>query len=33
VLVLRFEAEDQQTLHDMRKIFTDKLARKGLGVK
>jgi phosphomannomutase/phosphoglucomutase len=33
VLVLRFEAEDQKTLQDIQKIFMDKLAKKGLGVK
>jgi phosphomannomutase/phosphoglucomutase len=33
VLVLRFEAEDQKTLHEIQRIFMDKLAKKGLGVK
>lgn len=33
VLVLRFEAEDQKTLHEIQKIFMDKLAKKGLGGK
>ena len=33
VLVLRFEAEDQKTLQEIQKIFMDKLAKKGLGVK
>jgi phosphomannomutase / phosphoglucomutase len=33
VLVLRFEAQDQKTLQDIQKIFMDKLAKKGLGVK
>jgi phosphomannomutase / phosphoglucomutase len=33
VLVLRFEAEDQKTLQKIQKIFMDKLAQKGLGVK
>jgi phosphomannomutase/phosphoglucomutase len=32
VLVLRFEAADQKTLQEIRKIFMDKLAKKGLGV-
>jgi len=32
VLVLRFEAEDQETLQEIQKIFMDKLAGKGLGV-
>jgi phosphomannomutase/phosphoglucomutase len=30
VLVLRFEAEDRETLQGIQKIFMDKLARKGL---
>ena len=33
VLVLRFEAEDQKTLQEIQRIFMDKLAKKGLGVK
>ena len=33
VLVLRFEAEDQKTLQEIQKIFMNKLAEKGLGVK
>jgi len=33
VLVLRFEAEDQKTLQEIQKIFMNKLAKKGLGVK
>jgi len=33
VLVLRFEAQDQKTLQEIQKIFMDKLAKKGLGVK
>ena len=33
VLVLRFEAEDQKTLQEIQKIFMDKLAKKGLGVR
>jgi phosphomannomutase / phosphoglucomutase len=33
VLVLRFEAEDQKTLQEIQKIFMDKLAGKGLGIK
>jgi phosphomannomutase/phosphoglucomutase len=32
VLVLRFEAADQKTLQKIRKIFMDKLAKKGLRV-
>lgn len=32
VLVLRFEAADQKTLQEIRKIFMEKLAEKGLGV-
>lgn len=32
VLVLRFEAEDQETLQEIQKIFMDRLAGKGLGV-
>jgi len=33
VLVLRFEAQDHKTLQEIQKIFMDKLAKKGLGVK
>jgi phosphomannomutase / phosphoglucomutase len=33
VLVLRFEAENQKTLQEIQKIFMNKLAKKGLGVK
>jgi len=33
VLVLRFEAKDQKTLQEIQKIFMDKLANKGLGVR
>ena len=32
VLVLRFEAEDQESLQEIRKIFTDRLAGKGLAL-
>jgi len=32
VLVLRFEAEDQETLQQIQKIFMGRLAEKGLGV-
>ena len=33
VLVLRFEAEDQNTLQEIQKVFMDKLAKKGLALK
>jgi phosphomannomutase/phosphoglucomutase len=32
VLVLRFEAEDQKTLGEIQKVFTNKLAKRGLKV-
>jgi phosphomannomutase/phosphoglucomutase len=32
VLVLRFEAQDQKTLGDIQKVFTNKLAKRGLKV-
>jgi len=33
VLVLRFEAQDQKTLGDIQKVFTNKLAKRGLKVR
>jgi phosphomannomutase/phosphoglucomutase len=33
VLVLRFEAKDQRTLQEIQKLFMDKLAKRGLGIR